>query len=173
MSKKKTNKADLLIYKALNKALQEEKIKLYIDFSKINRPGSPIYDPWETLLPILVPSIIGIILILTDNILCGLLFMVGMIIIYINYFKKKIYKEILDKAKHSITQDYESCEKLWNFGGIVFVNSENKKIGCISPEGNWKEFVIKNYADYMVEKPHTEKETQENDKPTEEEKLSA
>ena len=37
MSKKKPNKADLLIYKALNKALQEEKIKLYIDFSKINQ----------------------------------------------------------------------------------------------------------------------------------------
>ena len=36
---------------------------------------------------------------------------------------------------------------------------ENKKSGCVSPDGDWKEFVIQNFADYMVEK--TDKKTDE------------
>ena len=39
------------------------------------------------------------------------------------------------------------------------VNAENKKSGCVSPDGDWKEFVIQNFADYMVEK--TDKKTDE------------
>ena len=36
--------------------------------------------------------------------------------------------------------------------------AENKKIGCIAPEGDWKEFIVQNFADFMVDKkPEDEK----------------
>ena len=40
----------------------------------------------------------------------------------------------------------------------MIVNSENKKIGCVAPEGNWKEFVILNFADLMLEENKEQKE---------------
>ena len=45
----KPSKADLLIYKALNKAIEKDQLRIYLDYGKINRPGSPVYDAWENL----------------------------------------------------------------------------------------------------------------------------
>ncbi len=166
---KKPNKAELLIYKALNKALEEDKLRLYLDYGKINRPGSPVYDPWEKLLPVLTPVLIGMLLIIFDYIISGLLFITAAILIYMNYFKKKIYHRIIERTKKYITQSYDCCQNLWNFGGIVLVNTKNKKSGCISPNGDWKEFIVQNFADYMIDSQKDE--TVKNDET--ETKLSA
>lgn len=74
-----------------------------------------------------------------------------MILVYITYFKKKVDRYLIERTKTYFTSSYENCVKLWDFGGIVLVNAANKKQGCVSPEGDWKEFVVSNYADYMVE----------------------
>lgn len=39
------------------------------------------------------------------------------------------------------------------------VNAANKKIGCVAPEGDWKEFVVINYADLMID--HKEEKNDE------------
>ena len=75
---KKPSKADMLIYKALNRAIENDRLRIYLDYDKINRPGSPVYDPWECLLPILVPVLVGLLLIFRSA-LFGLLFIVAMI----------------------------------------------------------------------------------------------
>ena len=157
------NRADNMTYKALQKAIEQNKLRLYLDYAKINRPGSPIYNPWECLLPILIPLFLGLILILSVGVLFGLLFIIAMTMLYTVYFKKKIYKKIIERTKKYIIQSYDNCEHLWNFGGIVLVNAENKKLGCVSPEGDWKEFVILNFADLMIDKP---KENKKDDKET-------
>ena len=150
----KPSKADYLIYKALQTAIEKNQLRLYLDYGKINRPGSPVYDVWENLLPVLTPVIIGLILILTVSVFFGLAFIVSMIFVYITYFKKKVDRYLIERTKSYFIQSYDNCTKLWSFGGIVLVNANNKKQGCVSPEGDWKEFVVKNFADYMI----TEKE---------------
>lgn len=145
------NRADKLTFKALQKAVTQDKLRLYLDYGKVNRPGSPIYNPWECLLPILIPVLIGLILIISAGVIFGLLFIIAMIIIYSTYFKKKLYRVVIERAKKYLTASYENCEQLWKFGGIVLVNTANKKIGCVAPEGDWKEFVILNFSDYMLD----------------------
>ena len=53
------------------------------------------------------------------------------------------------------------------------INSSNKKQCCIAPEGNWKEFIVLNYSQYMTDKKEetpkeeasaTNEEEQENEK---------
>lgn len=153
---KKPSKADKLIFNALTRAVEEDKLRIYLDYGKINRPGSPVYDPWECLLPILVPTMIGLALIIYVGIFFGLSFIVAMILVYSTYFKKKVYRHLIERTKNYLTLNYANCEELWNFGGIVLVNAENKKIGCVSPEGDWKEFVVINFADLMTEKKEQE-----------------
>lgn len=158
---KKPNKADLLIYKAFNRALQENLLRLYLDTAKLNRPDSPIYNPWENLLPLLIPTIIGLWLIMTVSSFFGLTFIIGTILIYNYYFKRLIDKRLLERAKKYVAIDFEHCQEMWNYGGLVLATAANKKIGCISPAGDWKEFVVQNFADFMVDKkteePHDEK----------------
>ncbi len=167
---KRISKADMLIYKALNRAIENDKLRIYLDYGKINRPGSPVYDPWESLLPILIPVLLGLLLIFSVGVLFGLLFIVAMISVYSVYFKKKIYRRLIERTKRYITTGYEHCDALWNFGGLVFVNAENKKLGCVSPEGDWKDFVVLNFSEFMTEhkeEPREEKEEKKEEAPDE------
>ena len=146
----KPSKADYLIYKALQTAIEKNQLRLYLDYGRINRPGSPVYDVWENLLPVLTPVVIGLILIISVSVFFGLAFIVAMILVYITYFKKRVDLYLIERTKDYFMQSYNNCVKLWSFGGIVLVNAEDKRHGCVSPEGDWKEFVVKNFADYMV-----------------------
>lgn len=157
----KPSKADYLIYKALQTAIEKNQLRLYLDYGKINRPGSPVYDVWENLLPVLTPVVIGLILILTVSVFFGLAFIVAMILVYITYFKKRVDRYLIERTKDYFMKSYNNCTTLWNFGGIVLVNAEDKRHGCVSPEGDWKEFVVKNFADYMVTSTPEDKVTEE------------
>lgn len=160
MSAKSVNKANILVYKALKTAISQDKLRLYLDYGKINKPQSPVYDPWETLLPILVPVLIGLALIVSVGVIVGLLCIGVLVQIFSVYFKKKIYRRVVERTKNYLMSGYDNCEKLWNWGGIVLVNTDNKKIGCVAPDGDWKEFVIINYSDLMTEKKSEDKESE-------------
>ena len=160
MNMKSPNKADVLVYKALKTAINQDKLRLYLDYGKINKPQSPVYDPWETLLPILVPVLIGLALIVSVGVIIGLLCIGILVQIFSVYFKKKIYKRLVERTKNYLMSGYDNCEKLWKWGGIVLVNTDNKKIGCVAPDGDWKDFVIINYADLMIEKKSEDKESE-------------
>lgn len=149
---KRMNKADSLVFKAMRKAIQEDKLHLCLINSKINIPGSPVYNPWEVLLPTLCPVLLGLILIWAIGILWGLVFMVAGIMLSSNIVKKKLEQRLIERTKNFFVSDYTSCSQLWDFGGIVLVKSDDKKQGCISPEGNWKEFVVINFSEYMTDK---------------------
>ncbi len=157
---KRVNKADLLVFKALQRALANDKIHLCLISSKINIPGSPIYNPWESMLPILCPVLLGLILIWAVGILTGVILMSLGVFLTSNLIHKKLEHRLLDRALKTISSDYKSCCELWNYGGLVLVKSDDKQRGCISPEGDWKEFVVRYFADLMVDKP-TENQAEE------------
>lgn len=149
---KRINKADSLVFKALQKAVAEDKLHICLISSKVNVPGSPVYNPWESLLPVLLPVLCGLVLIGAVGILLGLAFMIAGIMLSSNLVKKKMEQRLSLRARDLLTSDYEACNQLWDFGGIVLVKADDKKQGCISPEGNWKEFIILNFADLMTDK---------------------
>ncbi|MCQ2741403.1 MAG: hypothetical protein MJ210_04740 [Alphaproteobacteria bacterium] len=158
---KRINKADFLVYKALQRAFDEDMLHLCLINSKVNVPGSPIYNPWEMLLPTLCPLAIGLFLIWIVGILWGLVFMVAGLLLSANVVKRKMEQRLFERAKKMIVSDYESCCNLWDFGGIVLVKAEDKKQGCIAPDGNWKDFVVLNFSDLMTEKQEDEKKKAE------------
>ncbi len=164
MAKKLPNRAEEMAYHALKKAVEENKLHLCLVESKINRPNSPVYNPWEVLLPALLPVILGLILILAVGPIFGLVFMIAAIMVSANLVKKKLDTKLLDRTRSYLLSGYDNFCQLWEFGGIVLVNAENKKIGCLAPDGDWKEFAVKNFADLMIEKPAEEPAPQEEPK---------
>jgi|GEM_PF-359729 len=152
MGKKIKNRADELVFQALKRGIETEQIHLCLVESRINRPTSPIYNPWEVLLPILAPVVLGLILILAVGPIFGLVFMVAAIFVTSNLVKKKLDQRLLDRAKTFLLSSFENCNVLWDFGGLVLVNASNKKIGCIAPDADWKEFIIKNFAELVAAK---------------------
>lgn len=163
MNKKKANRADELAYKALIRAIDSNNLLIYLDESRINRPQSPVYDPWETLLPILVPITFGLILMLWVGIIFGLLFIIGITAFYSGFTKKKLQHLLLQRTKKYIISGYENFTNLWDFGGFVLVNAADKKIGCVAPDGNWKEFIAANFAELMLDKTQKDFEEKKSD----------
>lgn len=159
----KPNRAELLIYKAFNKALEQNLLRLYLDTTKINRPNSPVYNPWENLLPLLIPLIIGLVLIFSVGILFGIAFILGMVLVYNFYIRRIIDKRLMERTKLYVSQDFNHCQELWDFGGLIIATAANKKVGCISPEGDWKDFIVQNFADFMTD-TDTSSEDLKNDK---------
>ena len=137
-----------------------DKIHICLLTSQVNRPGSPIYDPWEVLLPVLLPVLLGLMLILLVGPLFGLVFMAALLLVSAHVVKKKLDARLLQRAKDFLLASLENYEKLWQFGGVVLVNHENKNQGCVAPEGDWKEFVVGNFADLMVEKKEPQAENE-------------
>jgi len=161
---KRINKADQLAFKALQRALKEDKVHLCLINSKINVPGSPIYNPWEVLLPSLCPVLAGLFLIWLVGILWGLVFIIAGLLLSANFIKKKMEQRLFERAKEQIISGYESCCHLWDFGGVVLVKADDKKQGCVAPEANWKEFIILNFSDLMTEKKEATQPENDNEK---------
>lgn len=152
MSKKFINRAEELIFSALQKAVAEDKLRICLLTGQINRPSSPVYNPWEVLLPTLVPVLLGLVLILTVSPMFGLLFMAALILASTHIIKKKLDARLLQRTKDFMLSSLENCQKIWDFGGVVLVCRQNKNLGCVAPEGDWKEFVVTNFADLMLDK---------------------
>ena len=99
MGKRIKNRADEMVFSALQKAIAQELIQLCLVESKVNRPTSPVYNPWEVLLPMLIPVVLGLILIMTAGPIFGLVFMVIAIFTSSNLIKKKLEDRLFDRAK--------------------------------------------------------------------------
>ncbi len=158
---KRVNKADALVFKALQRAITEDKLNICLISSKINVVGSPVYNPWENLFPILLPVLFGLLLIGLVGILIGLAVMSAGIMLSSNLVKKKLEQRLFDRTKTLFLSDYKSCCELWDFGGLILVKSDDKKYGCIAPEGNWKEFVVLHFADLMTDGKKAEESVDE------------
>jgi len=154
---KKINKADLLKYKALHRIISQDKITIYYDYEKLNRNGSPIYNPWENLLPILFPLFIGFGMIFLVGIFAALILITAVCFLYVYYLRKFIYLKLKDRTKQYILSSIERFEELWNLGALILVTKDNENLGCFSPEGDWRDFVVKYYSEYMTDAKIEEK----------------
>ena len=161
MSSKKPNRADLMTYKALQKAVEKDSLKLFINDIVLNKPGVPVYNPWEFLLPRLVPVMLGLF-VLFFSIILGLIVIIGSLALNDKFFKKKLNVLFYDRTKTYLLNSYDNFEELWQFGGVILADAENKKNSCLSPEDNWKEYIIKNFSDLMVDKKEEEKPEEAN-----------
>lgn len=148
---KKINKADLLKYKALHRVISQDKTIIYYDYEKLNRTGSPIYSPWENLIPILFPLFIGFGLVFFVGIFISLLVITGSCLLYVYYLRKFIYLKLKERTKIYILSSIDKFQEMWNLGALILVTSDGKNLGCFSPDGDWRDFIVKYYSEYMVD----------------------
>lgn len=165
-SLKKPNKADLMAYKAFKTALEKDKINLYINDSIFNRPGLPVYCPWENLLPKLIPVLIGL-LTLYYSIFLGIVIILGSVGVGERLFRKNNHHRLFERVKKYVLGDYDNLLEMWKLGGVVMVVVSDNKKSCVAPEGDWKDFIVQNFADLMLDsKEETIPETVVEEKPT-------
>ncbi len=142
-------KADLLTYRALQKALNMGRVNLLINYHHLNRQGCPIYDIWENLLPILFPCVFSLAVMITVGLLTGIIVLLFSVILYVYFIKAYLEQKLKEKAFKYITASVENLVELWKFGGIELVFSLSKAMKCKAPKGDWRKFTNVNLADFI------------------------
>jgi len=145
------NRRDLLMYNAMVKAIEQKMVRVAINFGVLNKVGSPVYNPWENLLPILSPLILGLVMMFMSGIIGGMVIMLLGLMLYGMFFKTVVSAILENRTVAYITKNYEQWQTIWDMGGITVLSTLYANVGCASPEGDWKQFVALNISDLMVE----------------------
>ena len=128
MTPKTPNKADLLVYKALKAAIGQDKLRIYLDYGKVNRPQSPI----------LIPVLIGLALIIGVGVIFGLLFIGVMIEVFSVYFKKKIYRRLIERTKNYLVSGYETVKSCGLGAELCWSMPTTRQSAALRPKGTGK-----------------------------------
>jgi hypothetical protein len=160
------NRADMLHYKAVIKALDLGRIRVNISFLHMNKQGSPVYNPWENLVPLLTPIFLSLIIMFSAGIIEGIIFLILGILMYLYLFRIMIAKRLNERVLSFMRYSYLGWQTIWDYGGVSIISTLNPKLGSRAPDDDWKKFVALNLSDLMTD---GEKKSQKNRFPWEEE----
>jgi len=151
------NRQDELVFKALKKAYLSGKIEILTDMGILNRYGSPVYNPWQNIMPIVALSLLGLAVIFCMNVFYGL------ITIIIGFFVQQIYvrtvveKIVRDKVLDIMFRNMGNFQYIWQMKVITIVMKDNSSVGCKAKDnGDLKTFVALNLSDDMLDKTSDE-----------------
>lgn len=73
---------DLLIFQGLQRAIVEKKAFIKIDFKALNKIGSPFFNPWENVLPLLVILTLSLVSMIVNNLMTGTIVLTVLVLGY-------------------------------------------------------------------------------------------
>ncbi len=158
----KINKADLLKFKALKTAIEIKKVDFLIDYNFLHKPGSPVYNPWDVVLPLLLVILFSMSLLVLYGIYIGLLTLVLALVLYVYGIRKIQAKCLKSKILKYMLKNHICWGEIWSFGGVA-INIKGGEIrnSVIAPEGDWKDFAVLNFADLMIDDKKEEENVEE------------
>ncbi|MGD9637596.1 MAG: hypothetical protein AB7U85_00885 [Alphaproteobacteria bacterium] len=158
------NRADILKFKAMKTALIDGKAQIYINFKQLNRKNSPFFNPWENILPLLFVAVFSLVMMFSSGAISGILILLAGVISYIKVFPFFMQDIMKQRVLFYSINDINNWNKMWQFRGVTIKVASNPRIVCKSYEDDWRDFVVINFADLMIEKKVL---TQSQEKPKE------
>jgi len=151
------NRQDELVFKALKKAYLAGKIEILTDMGVLNRYGSPVYNPWQNILPIIALSLLGLSVIFCMNVFYGLITIIIGFFVQQIYVKTVVEKIVRDKVLDIMFRNIGNFQYIWQMKVITIVMKGNSSVGCKAKDnGDLKAFVALNLSDDMLDKTSDE-----------------
>ena len=112
---------------------------IHVDFNRLNRTGSPVFDPWENVLPLVVLLLISLAIIPFD-LVAGTVALVVAMFAYAFLVRPWVANRLRKRTIENMLRNAHNWQVLWSFGGVVVTLVENPRIGVVSPGGDWRAF---------------------------------
>ena len=125
---------------ALQAAHRANRIDLFIVFDKLNRQGSPVFNPWDNLAPLLILMLGSLAVLLSLGVIAGIVCMTLAIPVYIFFIRFWVVQRLRHRLIRLALHDVRHFQACWRFGGFALV-LVNSKEACLAPDGDWRKFV--------------------------------
>ncbi len=140
---------DQLIFQGLQRAVVENKAYIRINFRLLNRRGSPFFNPWENVLPLLVLLTISLIVMALESLIVGTALLLVLSLAYAFLMPFLLEPVMQNRVVKRIVPRIERFLIAWRYGGIVLVLTADSHFFCVAPWGDWREFT-KNYFSDLI-----------------------
>lgn len=149
--KMQERKRDRALYARLIESYQADRVGIFVDFDRLNHPKSPIWNPWENTVPLLVVLVVSIVVMFTVELLLGTAIMVLGVFFYLFIVRPWISQRVYRRAIDAATDNLHNWNILWKLGGLVVTLNFMNKTRCVSPDGDWKAFVTRYLPEMEME----------------------
>jgi hypothetical protein len=130
---------DYKLHERLAEAYMADRIRIQIDFQRLNRTGSPVFNPWENVVPLL-GLLLGSLAIMPFNLVAGTIAMVGAMFFFAFLVRPWVARRLRERTIQAMLKNAHNWQLIWSYGGVVVVLRDNPRIGVVSPAGNWRTF---------------------------------
>ena len=128
-------------------------VSFVINLEHLLSNQSPLYNPFQNTIILLVLSIISILLMKIINLAIGMLFLILSLLLFKIILDLIVNKYFYNKVIVTLLKDYKSFNLLWGFGGIIMIIifEKNSKAMLKAPNGNWIKFIQNNFPETFDE----------------------
>lgn len=144
-------KRDRALYARLVESYQADRVGIFVDFDRLNHPRSPIWNPWENVVPLLIILVGSMTVMFTVQLLLGTAIMVVGVLFYLFIVRPWIAQRVYRRAIDAATDNLHNWNILWKLGGLVVTLNYMNKTRCVSPDGDWRAFVTRYLPEMEME----------------------
>jgi len=116
-----------------------DRIRIHVNFEHLNRAGSPVFDPWENVLPLMGLLMAGV-LVMIFNLVAGTICLVGAMFVYAFLVRPWVAGRVRKRTIENMLKNAHNWQVIWSLGGVVVTMTETPRVGVVAPAGNWRAF---------------------------------
>jgi len=143
MAKGQSKKRDRALYARLIESYHADRVGIFVDFDRLNRPKSPVYNPWENTGPLIILLVVSLVIMIALDLLIGTALMVLSVMFYLFIVRPWVAQRLYRRSLDAATENLHNWEVLWRLGGLVITLNYMSKTRCVSPSGDWRAFVTR------------------------------
>ena len=140
---------DLLIFQGLQRALVEKKAFVKIDFKALNKIGSPFFNPWENVVPLLTILVLSLATMIVDNLMTGTIVLTVLILGYAFLMPFLLEPFMQNRVVKRIVPRIEKFLIAWRYGGFFLFFNADARVLCTAPQGDWRVFAESYFPDLI------------------------
>ena len=140
---------DLLIFQGLQRAIIEKKAFIKIDFKALNKIGSPFFNPWENVLPLLVILTLSLVSMIVNNLMTGTIVLTVLVLGYAFLMPFFLEPFMHNRVVKRIVPRIEKFLVAWRYGGFSIVLAADPRYSCSAPFGDWRQFTQMYFSDLI------------------------
>lgn len=137
----KVKDSDRILHDRLRLANERNLLLIFIDPKILGAARSPVFNPWESVVPLLGLLLLGLFMLLAAGMIVGTVVLVLAVLVQVfvvrSWAEQRLRRRVTLHVLHSATE----LDRLWSQGGLMLAMADRPDVGVASPNGNWRSFV--------------------------------